>query len=78
MSEQPTEEEAVYDINVEVTAVLGVATLLVNQLLKLPTAWAIAHQLELPAGLTGLSESAKQSRLVLDHIKASHHQNDRS
>tara|TARA_B100000459_G_C8558131_1_gene192682 strand:- start:230 stop:484 length:255 start_codon:yes stop_codon:yes gene_type:complete len=35
MSEQPTEEEAVYDINVEVTAVLGVATLLVNQLLKL-------------------------------------------
>tara|TARA_Y100001933_G_scaffold209604_1_gene213546 strand:+ start:214 stop:468 length:255 start_codon:yes stop_codon:yes gene_type:complete len=35
MSEQPTEEEAVYDINVEVTAVLGGATLLVNQLLKL-------------------------------------------
>ena len=35
MSEQPTEEEVVYDINVEVTAVLGVATLLVNQLLKL-------------------------------------------
>ena len=35
MSEQPTEEEAVYDINVEVIAVLGVATLLVNQLLKL-------------------------------------------
>ena len=35
MSEQPTEEEAVYDINVEATAVLGGATLLVNQLLKL-------------------------------------------
>ena len=35
MSEQPTEEEAVYDINGEVTAVLGGATLLVNQLLKL-------------------------------------------
>ena len=35
MSEQPTEDEAVYDITVEVTAVLGVATLLVNQLLKL-------------------------------------------
>ena len=35
MGEQPSEEEAVYDINVEVTAVLGGATLLVNQLLKL-------------------------------------------
>lgn len=35
MSEERSEEEAVYDINVEVTAVLGVATLLVNQLLKL-------------------------------------------
>ncbi len=35
MSEDGSEEEAVYDINVEVTAVLGVATLLVNQLLKL-------------------------------------------
>jgi len=35
MSENGTEEEAVYDITVEVTAVLGVATLLVNQLLKL-------------------------------------------
>ncbi len=35
MSEDGPEDEAVYDINVEVTAVLGVATLLVNQLLKL-------------------------------------------
>jgi len=35
MSENVSEDEAVYDINVEVTAVLGVATLLVNQLLKL-------------------------------------------
>ncbi|MEC8163582.1 MAG: flagellar motor switch protein FliN [Pseudomonadota bacterium] len=29
------EDQAVYDINVEVTAVLGTASLLVNQLLKL-------------------------------------------
>ena len=35
MSEERNEDPAVYDINVEVTAVLGVATLLVNQLLKL-------------------------------------------
>ncbi|PPR61557.1 MAG: Flagellar motor switch protein FliN [Alphaproteobacteria bacterium MarineAlpha4_Bin2] len=35
MIEDGLEDEAVYDINVEVTAVLGVATLLVNQLLKL-------------------------------------------
>jgi len=35
MSEERNEDQAVYDINVEVTAVLGVATLLVNQLLKL-------------------------------------------
>jgi flagellar motor switch protein FliN len=35
MSEERDEDQAVYDINVEVTAVLGVATLLVNQLLKL-------------------------------------------
>ena len=35
MSEGRTEDEAVYDIGVEVTAVLGVATLLVHQLLKL-------------------------------------------
>ena len=35
MSEERNEDQAVYDITVEVTAVLGVATLLVNQLLKL-------------------------------------------
>ena len=35
MSEERNEGQAVYDITVEVTAVLGVATLLVNQLLKL-------------------------------------------
>ena len=35
MSEERNEDPAVYDIDVEVTAVLGVATLLVNQLLKL-------------------------------------------
>jgi len=35
MSEERNEDPAVYDITVEVTAVLGVATLLVNQLLKL-------------------------------------------
>jgi flagellar motor switch protein FliN/FliY len=35
MSEERNEDPAVYDIEVEVTAVLGVATLLVNQLLKL-------------------------------------------
>ena len=31
------EDQAVYDINVDVTAVLGTASLLVNQLLKLGT-----------------------------------------
>jgi len=35
MSEERNEDQAVYDITVEVTAVLGVAMLLVNQLLKL-------------------------------------------
>ena len=35
MSEERNGDQAVYDITVEVTAVLGVATLLVNQLLKL-------------------------------------------
>jgi flagellar motor switch protein FliN/FliY len=35
MSEERNEDQAAYDINVEVTAVLGVATLLVHQLLKL-------------------------------------------
>ncbi|MGB0553292.1 MAG: FliM/FliN family flagellar motor switch protein [Alphaproteobacteria bacterium] len=35
MSEERNEDQAAYDITVEVTAVLGVATLLVNQLLKL-------------------------------------------
>ena len=35
MSEERNEDQAAYDINVEVTAVLGCATLLVNQLLKL-------------------------------------------
>ena len=35
MSEERNEDQAVYDITVEVTAVLGGATLLVNQLLKL-------------------------------------------
>jgi flagellar motor switch protein FliN/FliY len=35
MSEEQNGDQAAYDINVEVTAVLGCATLLVNQLLKL-------------------------------------------